>query len=243
MLDWIADPDAWLALGTLTILKIVLGIDNIVFLSVVVAKLPPSQQSSARRLGLFGAMVMRLGLLAAIAWVSHLVKPLFYLLKHPISARDLILFFGGIFLIWKSCQEIMESFHDSAGGEDSTVQSYLGAITQIMMLDIILSLDSVITAVGLSSHLFIMMAAVIIAVAIMLFAARPIGEFVDRHPSVKMLALAFLILVGGALILESPAIDVPKGYIYFAMFFSLAVETLNLLRNKKAGQRPSGPDA
>ncbi|WMQ74922.1 MAG: hypothetical protein GPOALKHO_001940 [Sodalis sp.] len=243
MLDWIADPDAWLALGSLAILEVVLGIDNIVFLSVVIAKLPPSQQSSARCVGLFGAMVIRLGLLAAIAWVSHLVKALFYLLEHPISARDLILFFGGLFLIWKSCREIMELFHGSSGGEGSAVQSYLGAITQIIMLDIILSLDSIITAVGLSSHLCIMMAAVIIAVTIMLFAARPIGEFVDRHPSVKMLALAFLILIGSALILESATIDVPKEYIYFAMFFSLAVETLNLLRNKKAGQRPSGPDA
>ncbi|MEG1111836.1 MAG: TerC family protein [Hafnia sp.] len=232
MFEWIVDPNAWLALGTLTILEIVLGIDNIIFLSLVVAKLPKAQQNKARRIGLLAAMGMRLCLLASIAWVIRLTHPLFTLLDHPVSTRDLILLLGGLFLIYKAIKEIHETIE--GGGEDMTsnVHSFLGAIVQIMLLDIIFSLDSVITAVGLSDHLFIMMAAVVIAV-VMMFAARPIGEFVARHPSVKMLALSFLILVGFTLILESFGIHVPKGYIYFAMFFSMTVEALNLLRSKK----------
>ena len=215
---WITDPNAWLALGTLTLLEIVLGIDNIIFLSLVVAKLPTAQRAHARRLGLAGAMVMRLALLA---------------FSQEISARDLILLLGGLFLIWKASKEIHESIEGEEEGLKTRVSSFLGAIVQIMLLDIIFSLDSVITAVGLSDHLFIMMAAVVIAVGVMMFAARSIGDFVERHPSVKMLALSFLILVGFTLILESFDIHVPKGYIYFAMFFSIAVESLNLIRNKK----------
>ncbi len=230
---WITDPNAWLALGTLTILEIVLGIDNIIFLSLVVAKLPKNQQNKARRLGLTAAMMMRLLLLASIAWLTHLIHPLFSWLGHAISARDLILCAGGLFLIWKASKEIHESIDGDEENLKSNVHSFWGAIVQIMLLDIIFSLDSVITAVGLSDHLFIMMAAVVIAVGIMMFAARPVGEFVARHPSVKMLALSFLILVGFTLILESVGIHIPKGYIYFAMFFSMAVETLNLLRSKK----------
>ncbi len=230
---WITDPNAWLALGTLTLLEIVLGIDNIIFLSLVVAKLPKHQQNKARRLGLLGAMVMRLALLASIAWLSHLTQTLFTLFGEAISARDLILLMGGLFLIWKASMEVHESIEGDGEEMKTNVHSFMGAIVQIMLLDIIFSLDSVITAVGLSDHLFIMMAAVVIAVGLMMFAARPIGEFVDRHPSVKMLALSFLILVGFTLILESFDVEVPKGYIYFAMFFSIAVECLNLLRNKK----------
>lgn len=230
---WITDPNAWLALGTLTLLEIVLGIDNIIFLSLVVAKLPKAQQNKARRLGLMGAMVMRLLLLASIAWVTRLTNPLLSLAGHAISLRDLILMAGGLFLIWKASKEIHETIEGDEENLRTNVHSFFGAIVQIMLLDIIFSLDSVITAVGLSDHLFIMMAAVVIAVGIMMFAARPIGEFVSRHPSVKMLALSFLILVGFTLILESVGIHIPKGYIYFAMFFSIAVESLNLLRNKK----------
>lgn len=236
MFAWITDPNAWMALGTLTILEIVLGIDNIIFLSLVVAKLPTAQRNLARRVGLMGAMLMRLVLLASIAWVAKLTTPLFSVLGHAFSVRDLILLLGGLFLIWKASKEIHESIEGEEEGMKTNVHSFFGAIVQIMLLDIIFSLDSVITAVGLSDHLFIMMAAVVIAVGIMMFAARPIGEFVDRHPSVKMLALAFLILVGFTLILESSGIHVPKGYVYFAMFFSIAVETLNLLRNKKNPQ-------
>lgn len=230
---WITDPNAWLALGTLTLLEIVLGIDNIIFLSLVVAKLPTAQRAHARRLGLAGAMVMRLALLASIAWVTRLTNPLFTIFSQEISARDLILLLGGLFLIWKASKEIHESIEGEEEGLKTRVSSFLGAIVQIMLLDIIFSLDSVITAVGLSDHLFIMMAAVVIAVGVMMFAARSIGDFVERHPSVKMLALSFLILVGFTLILESFDIHVPKGYIYFAMFFSIAVESLNLIRNKR----------
>lgn len=230
---WVTDPNAWLALGTLTLLEIVLGIDNIIFLSLVVAKLPKSQQGKARKLGLAGAMIMRLALLASIAWVIKLTQPLFIVLGQEISARDLILLLGGLFLIWKASKEIHESIEGEEEGLKTNVHSFFGAIFQIMLLDIIFSLDSVITAVGLSDHLFIMMAAVVIAVGVMMFAARPIGEFVERHPSVKMLALSFLILVGFTLMLESFDIHIPKGYIYFAMFFSIAVESLNLIRNKK----------
>jgi len=233
MFAWISDPNAWMALGTLTILEIVLGIDNIIFLSLVVAKLPKEQQQRARRLGLGAAMLMRLALLASIAWVIRLTTPLFTVLGNEISARDLILLLGGLFLIWKASKEIHESIEGEEEGIKTNVHSFFGAIVQIMLLDIIFSLDSVITAVGLSDHLFIMMAAVVIAVGVMMFAARPIGEFVERHPSVKMLALSFLILVGFTLMLESFDIHVPKGYIYFAMFFSIAVESLNLIRNKK----------
>ncbi len=233
MFEWIADPNAWLALSTLTILEIVLGIDNIIFLSLVVAKLPKAQQNKARRLGLAGAMLMRLVLLPSIAWVIRLTEPLFTLAGHGISMRDLILLLGGLFLIWKASKEIHETIEGGDTEHSSNVSSFFAAIVQIMLLDIIFSLDSVITAVGLSDHLFIMMAAVIIAVGVMMFAARPIGEFVNRHPSVKMLALSFLILVGFTLMLESFQIHIPKGYIYFAMFFSMGVETLNLMRGKK----------
>ncbi|EOW6512573.1 TerC family protein [Cronobacter malonaticus] len=230
---WITDPNAWLALGTLTLLEIVLGIDNIIFLSLVVAKLPKFQQALARKMGLGAAMIMRLALLASIAWVVKLTNPLFTVFDQAISMRDLILLLGGLFLIWKASKEIHETIEGEEEGLKTNVHSFFGAIIQIMLLDIIFSLDSVITAVGLSDHLFIMMAAVVIAVGVMMFAARPIGEFVERHPSVKMLALSFLILVGFTLMLESFDIHVPKGYIYFAMFFSIAVESLNLLRNKK----------
>ncbi|KAB1476288.1 TerC family protein [Cronobacter sakazakii] len=230
---WITDPNAWLALGTLTLLEIVLGIDNIIFLSLVVAKLPKYQQALARKMGLGAAMIMRLALLASIAWVVKLTNPLFTVFDQAISMRDLILLLGGLFLIWKASKEIHETIEGEEEGLKTNVHSFFGAIIQIMLLDIIFSLDSVITAVGLSDHLFIMMAAVVIAVGVMMFAARPIGEFVERHPSVKMLALSFLILVGFTLMLESFDIHVPKGYIYFAMFFSIAVESLNLLRNKK----------
>ncbi|CAQ83183.1 MULTISPECIES: TerC family protein [Photorhabdus] len=234
MLEWIADPHAWMALATLTILEIVLGIDNIIFLSLVVAKLPIHQQNKARKIGLMGAMLMRLALLASIAWIIRLTYPILTIFEHDVSARDLILFLGGLFLIWKSSQEIHEAIEGGDEGDlKRPVHSFFGAIIQIMLLDIIFSLDSVITAVGLSDHLFIMMAAVVIAVGVMMLAARPIGEFVDRHPSVKMLALSFLILVGFTLILESVQVHIPKGYIYFAMFFSMTVEALNLMRGKK----------
>ncbi|EPK8021774.1 TerC family protein [Providencia rettgeri] len=235
MFEWILDPNAWMALATLTLLEIVLGIDNIIFLSIVVSRLPDHQQNSARRTGLIAAMVMRLTLLASIAWLSRLTTPLFTVADHVVSARDLILCAGGIFLIWKASQEIFETIEGEGESHlaNKRVSSFWGAIIQIALLDIIFSLDSVITAVGLSDHLFIMMAAVVIAVLIMMLAAKPIGDFVDRYPSVKILALSFLILVGFTLLLESVQVHVSKGYIYFAMFFSMAVQVLNILRSKK----------
>lgn len=235
MFEWFLDPHAWMALATLTILEVVLGIDNIIFLSIVVSKLPAHQQNSARRIGLIAAMGMRLALLASIAWLARLTTPLFTLAEHTVSARDLILCAGGLFLIWKSSQEIFDTIEgeDHDGIAQKKVTSFWGAIVQIAILDIIFSLDSVITAVGLSDHLFIMMAAVIIAVMIMMFAAKPIGDFVERYPSIKILALSFLILVGFTLLLESVQVHVSKGYIYFAMFFSMSVQMLNILRSKK----------
>ncbi|WPD74801.1 TerC family protein [Dickeya fangzhongdai] len=234
MLMWLADPNAWLTLFTLTLLEIILGIDNIIFLSLVVARLPHAQQSRARFTGLAGAMLMRLSLLASIAWLMHLTDPLFSIADRAFSARDLILLTGGLFLIVKSGGEI----HATLAGEEeaqrrSRTTAFWGAIVQIMLLDIIFSLDSVITAVGLSQHLLIMMLAVVLGVVIMMLAARTIGEFIDTHPSVKMLALAFLILVGGTLMLDSLQIHVPKGYVYFAMFFTIGVEILNLARRHK----------
>ena len=235
MFEWFLDPHAWMALATLTILEVVLGIDNIIFLSIVVSKLPAHQQNNARRIGLIAAMGMRLALLASIAWLARLTTPLFTLAEHTVSARDLILCAGGLFLIWKSSQEIFDTIEgeDDDGIAQKKVTSFWGAIVQIAILDIIFSLDSVITAVGLSDHLFIMMAAVIIAVMIMMFAAKPIGDFVERYPSIKILALSFLILVGFTLLLESVQVHVSKGYIYFAMFFSMSVQMLNILRSKK----------
>ncbi|ANE74799.1 TerC family protein [Dickeya solani] len=234
MLMWLADPNAWLTLFTLTLLEIILGIDNIIFLSIVVARLPRAQQPRARFTGLAGAMLMRLSLLASIAWLMHLTDPLFTVANRALSARDLILLTGGLFLIIKSSGEIRAML---AGEEEaqrrSRTTAFWGAIVQIMLLDIIFSLDSVITAVGLSQHLLIMMLAVVLGVVIMMLAARTIGEFIDAHPSVKMLALAFLILVGGTLMLDSLQIHVPKGYVYFAMFFTIGVEILNLARQHR----------
>ncbi|QIQ20301.1 TerC family protein [Zophobihabitans entericus] len=263
MFEWLSDPSAWLSLATLTLLEIILGIDNIIFLSLVVAKLPERKQNFARRLGLGGAMLMRISLLASLAWVVKLQNPLFYIYQYyfsftspetlaqhgdltplllAVSARDLVLFLGGLFLIWKGTLEIKEMFNPpESHTESSTHMTLTKAIIQIMVLDIVFSLDSVITAVGLSEHLMIMILAVVIAVGIMMFAAKPIGDFVNTYPTVKMLALAFLILVGWVLMIESFHAHVPKGYIYFALFFSLGVEILNLLRNRRVVSFDLGP--
>lgn len=234
MFEWISDTHMWMGLATLTALEIVLGIDNIVFLSVIVSKLPKSQQASARRIGLIGAMGMRLGLLLGIVWVMELTAPLFSTFGKEISGRDLILIFGGLFLIAKASKEIHHSIDEPGEqGPGKMMSGFAMTIVQIMLLDIIFSLDSVITAVGLVDHVAIMMIAVILSVLVMLLAAKTIGEFVEKHPSVKMLALSFLILVGFVLLLDGVSIHIPKGYIYFAMAFSLSVETLNLLNQKR----------
>lgn len=245
MFIWMLDPEIGLTLITLTFLEIILGVDNIIFLSLVVAKLPPHQQNLARKLGLSGAMVMRVLLLVSIAWLAHITLPLFTIAHFVVSVRTIILFVGGWFLIYKSLQEIrgeLQPETDSHG--DSLRQlSLAGAIIQIMLLDIVFSLDSVITAVGLSQHIFIMITAVIIAVGIMMLAAKTIGDFVNNTPTMKMLALTFLLLVGILLVADSLEIHIAKGYLYFAIFFSLAVETLNIIRSRKIIKASQQQDA
>ncbi|WBF68655.1 TerC family protein [Desulfovibrio subterraneus] len=230
MFTWMLDPHAWVGFLTLTALEIVLGIDNIVFLSLVTSRLPASQRDKARRLGLILAMGMRLLLLASISWVMSLTEPLFEVLGRGISGRDIILLVGGLFLLAKATMEIHHEMENSHSETAPRASNFPAAIVQIVLLDIIFSLDSVITAVGLVEHLPIMMLAVIASVGLMLFAAKPIGEFVTAHPSFKMLAMAFLLLVGFTLVGEGAGVHVPKGYIYFAMAFSLGVELLNLRR-------------
>jgi len=242
-MEALLNPELWAALLTLTALEIVLGIDNIIFLSIVVAKLPPHQQASARTLGLAGALLTRVGLLFSLAWMASLIEPLFHLLEFAVSGRDLVLFFGGLFLLWKATTEI----HDSLEGvnEDEQAEaarrkapSYLGAIVTIMILDIVFSLDSVITAVGMTDNLPVMVAAITIAIITMMFFAGPLSRFVERHPTVKILALAFLILVGAALVAESLHFHIPKGYLYFAMAFSVGVEMINLRMRKSMDRSP-----
>nr|WP_040556353.1 TerC family protein [Reinekea blandensis] len=234
MFEWIASPEAWIALSTLIALEIVLGIDNIIFISILVGRLPPAQRDKARRLGLGLAMLARLTLLFSIVWVMGLVEPWFHLFGHAVSGRDLILIVGGLFLIAKSTHEIHASLEISPEHSQSTQAASFGAIlAQIALLDIVFSLDSVITAVGLVEHLSIMVIAVLVSVSVMLFSAKAIGDFVDEHPTIKMLALSFLILIGFTLIAEGFEIHVPKGYIYFAMAFSFGVEMLNIRVRRK----------
>jgi predicted tellurium resistance membrane protein TerC len=228
--NWLSDPEIWLALVTLTALEIVLGIDNIIFLSITVSKLPKHQQPSARFLGLAGAMLTRLGLLFSLAWMVKLTAPLFTVLSEAISGRDLILILGGLFLLFKSTMEIHEKLEGAAQapGVERRVTSYASAIVQIALLDIVFSLDSVITAVGMTDKLPVMVAAIVIAIIVMMLSAGTISRFVDDHPTIKILALSFLILIGVVLIGEGLDMHVPKGYIYFAMAFSVAVEAINL---------------
>jgi predicted tellurium resistance membrane protein TerC len=233
-MGWMTNPESWIALLTLTVLEIVLGIDNIIFISILVGKLAKAQQPKARRLGLGLAMFLRIGLLASLAWMARLTAPLFSVLGKGISGRDLILLAGGLFLLTKATREIHEKLEGEEGEASSRVAARFAAvIVQILLLDIVFSLDSVITAVGMANHLSVMIAAVVIAVGVMMFAAGPIGEFVARHPTVKMLALAFLILIGMSLLAEGLGQHIPKGYIYFAMAFSVFVEFLNLRMQKK----------
>jgi len=234
MLSLLTDPESWIAFGTLTLLEIVLGIDNIIFLSILVARLPPEQRARGRTVGLALAMLMRIALLLSITWVMGLSEPLVTLAGRGVSGRDLILIGGGLFLLAKSTLEI----HSSLEGEEHEREtrggaSFFAVITQIAIIDIVFSLDSVITAVGLAEHVEIMIAAVVVAVIVMMFLARPISDFVDRHPTIKMLALSFLILIGVALVGEGVGFHIPKGYIYFAMAFSVIVEMLNIRVRKR----------
>lgn len=237
MFEWIASPEAWIALGTLAALEIVLGIDNIIFLSILVGRLPEHQRAFARRIGLSLAMIARLALLFSISWVMGLTEPWFTVMGNEISGRDVILIGGGLFLLVKSTQEIhhaLEGADDDPSAPKVVANGLMMVLIQIMILDIVFSLDSVITAVGLVNDIEIMAIAIIAAVAVMMFAAKPIGDFVDAHPSIKILALSFLILVGVMLIIEGFDHHVPKGYIYFAMAFSVVVEMINIRMRKKS---------
>lgn len=229
-MEWLASPEGWIALLTLIALEIVLGVDNIVFISILAGRLPPGERQRARMLGLGLAMFTRIALLLSLVWMMRLTSPLFQVFGHAVSGRDLILLGGGLFLLAKAVTEIHKALEGA--GEHAFQRhkraGFLLTLVQIAVLDIVFSLDSVITAVGMVDQLSIMVLAIVVAVAVMMFAARPIGDFVDRHPTVKMLALSFLILVGVALIGEGFAMHIPKGYIYFAMAFSVAVEMLNL---------------
>jgi predicted tellurium resistance membrane protein TerC len=239
MFDWIADPNAWVALATLTALEIVLGVDNIIFISILVGRLPPEKRDIARRLGLSLAMGSRIALLLALAWIMRLTEPLFSVLGKDVTGRDLILIGGGLFLLWKSVHEIHNSLEgehetgDSGSAAAAARVSFAGVLVQIAIIDIVFSLDSVITAVGLADDVMVMVIAIVAAVAVMMFAAKPIGDFVDAHPTIKILALAFLVLVGVTLIAEGLGTHVPKGYIYFAMAFSFAVEMINIRMRKR----------
>jgi predicted tellurium resistance membrane protein TerC len=233
-MDWLSDPQAWISLLTLTGLEIVLGIDNVIFISILAGKLPHDQQAKARQMGLALALITRIALLASIAWIAKLTTPLFSLLGHGVSGRDLILIIGGLFLIVKSTMEIHEKLEGEEGHASAKVAaSFAQVIVQIMLLDVVFSLDSVITAVGMAQHLAVMITAVILAMGVMLLAAGSISDFVNKHPTLKILALSFLLLIGTTLIAEGVGFHIPKGYIYFAMAFSFGVEILNLKLRKK----------
>jgi predicted tellurium resistance membrane protein TerC len=239
-MDWISSPEAWIALLTLTALEIVLGIDNVVFISILVSKLPAHQQARARTVGLVLAMMTRILLLLSLTWIMRLTAPFLTIWEHEFSGRDLILLIGGVFLIWKSTQEIhgrLEGESKSDRASRSTV-TMSGVLVQIALLDIVFSLDSVITAVGMANNVAVMIVAIILAVGFMMFAARLIGDFVDRHPTVKMLAVSFLLLIGVTLLADAFGQHIAKGYVYFAMAFSVFVETLNLRARKKHGPIP-----
>ena len=241
-MELLTDPQVWLAFLTLTALEIVLGIDNIIFISILVGRLPKEQRARGRTIGLSLAMITRILLLLSITWVMGLSEELFSILGRGVSGRDLILFGGGLFLIAKSTLEI----HGSLEGEQEQREakgraSFLSVITQIAIIDIVFSLDSVITAVGMAEHVEVMIAAVVVAVLMMMFMAGPISDFVDRHPTIKMLALSFLILIGVALVGEGLGFHIPKGYIYFAMAFSVMVEMLNIQVRKRMSRIQEDP--
>ena len=228
-MEWLTDPQTWVAFLTLTALELVLGIDNVIFISILVGKLPPAQQPRARTLGLGLAMLLRIALLFSLSWIIRLTAPLFTVLGQEISGRDLILLIGGVFLLGKSTHEIHGKLEGEEGHASARVKpSFMGILLQILLLDIVFSLDSVITAVGMTDRLGVMLAAVVVSVVCMMVFAGPISRFVERHPTVKMLALSFLLLIGVTLIAEGLDQHIPKGYIYFAMAFSVFVEMLNL---------------
>ena len=237
-MEWLTDPEIWIALLTLTALEIVLGIDNIIFISILAGKLPGHQQDRARKVGLLGAMLVRIGLLFSLSWLVGLTEPLFSLLGFELTGKALILVAGGLFLLAKATYEIHDKLESEAGYRSAAVSATFGAVLiQIVLLDIVFSLDSVLTAVGMVDQIGVMVAAVVIAVLIMLVAAGPISKFVNERPTLKILALSFLLLVGFSLVAEGLGVEIPKGYIYFGMFFSLLVEMINL-RIRRPAPKP-----
>lgn len=237
-MEWIANPEAWIALATLTVLEIILGIDNIVFIAIVAGRLPKKDQGRAWKIGLGLAMLSRLALLFSIVWIMGITAPLFSLFEHAFSGKDLILIAGGLFLMWKSTTEIhhkLEGEDDGSGGK-AWSKTFAGVLIQIVLLDLIFSLDSVITAVGIADQVAVMVIAIVLAVGVMMLSAEKISGFVTRHPTVKMLALSFLLLIGMALVAEGAGQHIPKGYLYFAMGFSIFVEALNLRVGKSGGK-------
>ena len=236
MVELLADPQIWIAFFTLTALELVLGIDNIIFISILVDKLPPEKREFTRRLGLFLAMFMRIALLLTLSWIVGLTQPLFTVLGQGFSGRDLVLLAGGLFLLWKSVGEIHETFEGAGGGSASAAikSTFAGIVLQIIVIDLVFSLDSIITAVGMVDEVAVMIAAVIVSVGLMMFFAGPIGRFVSEHPTIKMLALSFLVVVAVVLIAEGFGHHVPKGYIYSAMAFSVVVEMLNIRLRKRS---------
>jgi predicted tellurium resistance membrane protein TerC len=244
MLDWISDPQIWASLVTLTVMEIVLGIDNIVFISVLVARLPAESADRARKIGLGGALILRILLLMVIAWIIGLTAPLFEVLGEPVSWRDIILLAGGAFLLVKGTLEIHASIEGEgeAGLTDVATASFSSVIVQILLIDMVFSVDSIITAVGMAEHIEVMVAAVCIAIAVMYVASGPVATFIKHHPTTKMLALSFLILIGVALIADGLGFHIPRGYIYFAMAFSALVELINILaRRGRRKARPAEP--
>ena len=235
MFEWVNDPESWIALGTLVALEIVLGIDNIIFISILAGRLPASQRNKGRQLGLVLAMLTRLAMLFGIAWLINLVDPLFTVFNNEISGRDIILIVGGLFLLGKSTHEIHGKLTETQSTKEvARHSSFFSVLAQIAILDVVFSIDSVITAVGLVGHLSIMVIAIVLSVGVMLFTAKPISIFLEHNPTIKILALAFLLLIGFTLIIEGFDVHVPKGYIYFAMAFSIGVELLNMrVRRKK----------
>lgn len=237
-MDWLNDPQAWIAFFTLAALELVLGVDNVIFISILAGKLPANQQSRARRTGIALAVISRILLLLSLSWIIGLTEPWFQVFGFEISGRDTILILGGLFLLAKATHEIHQKLEGEEGHASTRVNpSFSNVIFQILLLDIVFSLDSVITAVGMVDQLSIMIAAVLIAAVVMIFSADPLGNFVERHPTIKMLALSFLLLIGFTLIVEGLHQHIPKGYIYFAMAFSVFVELLNL-QLRKSRQKP-----
>jgi predicted tellurium resistance membrane protein TerC len=242
MLELLLDPQIWIALATLTVLEIVLGIDNLVFLAITSERLPPHQRASARRIGLAAALLLRVGLLMTLSFIAAMTTPIVTISGFAVSWRDVVLGLGGLYLLYKGVVEIHESVE--GGGEFSKrpPESYAAVITQIMILDLVFSLDSIITAVGMTNNIPVMVAAIVIAILVMMFAAGPVSGFINKHPTVKMLALAFLVLVGTALIADAAHFHIPRGYLYFAIAFSILVESLNLWMRTRQEKRSKAAD-